>query len=1216
MLLLVGFFGLLPAAFRAARLSLDQKKNDVKDWLPSDFRETGELAWFAEYFAGESFVVATWDGCTEGDDRLRLFETKLRRESASHDPTTGQPEFRHDRIRRARELGREMSLTLSGETHHDWGGENEKWIADVDGHWYYLLPDGRLYRWDEAQTGPAGAVRAVRRWLGRYELSGQLITALDDVPAGERSVFWNEPSLLTTPLFETVQTGPGLVSELASPGGPLWPIDGVDPARREVVARRRAMQRLTGSLFAPAAPRDLVWTGRGIVDAALQRLAPEVVGTIDRAAAVAAAERHLAAVRADDPSDVPLGDRSTAERDALWYETLDRAGVPAPPRLTAVLVTLSDVGKRRLSAALGRGVGGMPRGRLLRLAEASGLTAAPPPSLAPPPFDRPPPIRVGNAPALRLGGPPVDNVAIDEEGTVTLVRLVGYSLLLGVVLAQACFRSFKITIMVFIVGGSSALLSMAVVRWTGGRVDAVLMSMPSLVYVLGLSGAIHIVNYYRDEVRLRGSAGAPGRAARHAAVPCSLAALTTAIGLVSLGLSNLAPISNFGMYAAAGVVATVGVLFLYLPAALAIYRPLPDGPSPVDRDEDAEPGHAPETIDAAPPRLAEAWATVGRWIAGHHGLAASLCVAALLAAAAGLPKLRTSVQLLKLFDEDARIIDDYAWLEKNFGKLVPMEVVVRIPPSVQEEVVPEDAAALDLLERVEAVAMVRGVVESTLGENGLGVVGQVTAADTFLPPLPPPSNQFNTRRATLTRELENEAERLRDNDYLQLERRGPYAGSELYRVSLRVAALSDVDYGRFIQTLRGVVTPITEAFADRERWIRHFDAEGIESPRVLIVGDGASPQEVGLNHPERSSGRLGATIAAESDDAAAGQIDGRRIAATAMATLAQNVSGWRLTRRTIDRERAKRIVEKPAWRRFLSKFDLVIWDGGGGLTAGDLAAARHLAGASRAGDARIEPRPILADGVPDVVDGGPLTAVFTGVVPVIYKAQRTLLVSLTESIGMAFVLIAAVMFLLLNPGRGASRLRPRNVGNAAAAAAVSMIPNVFPVVAVFGVLCHLGIRIDIGTMMVASVAMGVAVDDTIHFLTWFRDHLDAGMDRTAAVIETYRKVGPAMTQTTIVGGLGLFVFALSTFTPTQRFGVLMLVMLATALIGDLVLLPALLAGPLGRFFRPRQPAATPAADEIVSDTDGAYEADDGVPSLRLVRSSDDDAPENPVRRAR
>ena len=61
------------------------------------------------------------------------------------------------------------------------------------------------------------------------------------------------------------------------------------------------------------------------------------------------------------------------------------------------------------------------------------------------------------------------------------------------------------------------------------------------------------------------------------------------------------------------------------------------------------------------------------------------------------------------------------------------------------------------------------------------------------------------------------------------------------------------------------------------------------------------------------------------------------------------------------------------------------------------------------------------------------------------------------------------------------------------------------------------------------------------------------MSRVDAVIETYRRVGPAMTQTTIVGGLGLFVFALSTFILT--IGTLMLVMLATALAGDLILLP-------------------------------------------------------------
>jgi predicted RND superfamily exporter protein len=253
----------------------------------------------------------------------------------------------------------------------------------------------------------------------------------------------------------------------------------------------------------------------------------------------------------------------------------------------------------------------------------------------------------------------------------------------------------------------------------------------------------------------------------------------------------------------------------------------------------------------------------------------------------------------------------------------------------------------------------------------------------------------------------------------------------------------------------------------------------------------------------------------------------------------------------------------------LAAFDAVIWIGGDELNPEQMTAAKRLIDAREIFSKSV--RPTLVEGqFPDVEGSGALQVVYTGVIPVVYKAQRTLLHSLANSIGLAFVLIAAVMVVLLNPGTSVfDRLRPANVGNGLAAGIVSMIPNLFPVLLVFGVMCHRGVRIDIGTMMTASVAMGVAVDDTIHFLSWFRANLDRGMSRVDAVIETYRRVGPAMTQTTIVGGLGLFVFALSTFTPTQRFGMLMLVMLAAALVGDLILLPALLAGPAGRWFKPR-----------------------------------------------
>ena len=141
-----------------------------------------------------------------------------------------------------------------------------------------------------------------------------------------------------------------------------------------------------------------------------------------------------------------------------------------------------------------------------------------------------------------------------------------------------------------------------------------------------------------------------------------------------------------------------------------------------------------------------------------------------------------------------------------------------------------------------------------------------------------------------------------------------------------------------------------------------------------------------------------------------------------------------------------------------------------------------------------------------------------------------------------------------------------------------MIPNVFPVILVFGAIGHMsrwGVVVDIGTMMTASVAMGVAVDDTIHFLTWFRRGIREGMDRLGAIKNAYAHVAVAMTQTTIIGGLGLSVFALSTFTPTQRFGTMMLTLLAAALVGDLILLPALLAGPLGKYLCPKETRPRP-----------------------------------------
>lgn len=1163
LLILVAFFFLLPSGFRAARLSLNQKENDVKDWLPSDFPETAELEWFADHFAGESFVLATWPGCVSGDQRLSLLEQKLLHETEIFDPSADFPLELARSYQRAREIGNELQLLLAGGDFYDWGGQQEKWLSTPNGQWYYITPKGHLYRWDEPSNGPAALIRQIKKSAGTYKLQGTFVTGFGEPPSKTQfqNPFYKDPSIICANLFRTVQTGDSILEELAREGGPLWPIDLTDEDRRATVARRRAMERLTGTLFAPAITDDFDWTAAAFHDAVPENKREQLPEDFD-----ARVEFHLGEILADEYESsldelkqAPLNDRTNA-----WYAIYDAMEVEPPPRLTCVLITLTDLAKDNLAYALGRGIMGQPRGRLLTLAAESGVQPAAPPSMAPPPFNRAPAESIDGLPPLRIGGPPVDNTAIDEEGTITLARLVGYSMLLGIVLSYICFGSIKITVMVFVVGGCSAMLSMAMVWWTSGKVDAILLSMPSLVYVLGISGAIHVVNYYRDEVRIRGKTGAPGRALRHAIMPCSLASLTTAIGLASLYTSNLAPISNFGFYSAIGVLMTLAILFSYLPAALQVFAPK-FSESDIEGTSQQP---APES------RLSDWWAAVGRWITGHHAVVSSTCLLLLAVCSLGLLNIKTSVQLLELFDPDSRIIHDYGWLEDNFGKLVPMELVVRVPPEMQAEYLADSDGsngagrderqasieALTMLERVEAISRIGTVVNRTLGEPGRGVVGQVMSADTILPPLPEPSNSYSPIRAKFNREILAGRKDLQENDYLRLEKSAGALDSELWRISLRVAALSDVDYGQFIATLRESVEPVLRAYDTRDEILRHLTTDENGDPTKLNT-----KSQILVVSPERPK-----TLATADLMLPDGEINQE---ATYAATLAELLSGERIeSPRWIDvsPEKAEAMITNPKWQTSLERFDAIVWLGSDVFAKDDFDSSTNLIDATIIRDKDISPT-LTENRVPDVDGSGPIQVIYTGVVPVVYKAQRTLLTSLTHSIAMAFVLIALVMIWLLNPGRmPVGWIKPGNIANGLAAGLVSMIPNVFPVLIVFGVMCHLNIEIDIGTMMTASVAMGVAVDDTIHFLSWFRVHLDEGMSRVEAVIQSYRRVGPAMTQTTIVGGLGLFVFALSTFTPTQRFGTLMLVMLAAALAGDLILLPALLAGPAGRFFKRRE----------------------------------------------
>ncbi len=198
-----------------------------------------------------------------------------------------------------------------------------------------------------------------------------------------------------------------------------------------------------------------------------------------------------------------------------------------------------------------------------------------------------------------------------------------------------------------------------------------------------------------------------------------------------------------------------------------------------------------------------------------------------------------------------------------------------------------------------------------------------------------------------------------------------------------------------------------------------------------------------------------------------------------------------------------------------------------------------------------------------------VTASSTGVLVLVYQIQEVLLEDLFNSFVTALVLVAIVMMVALRSVIGGL---------------LAMLPNVFPTIILFGAMGWNGRAIDIGSVMTASVALGIAVDGTFHFLKWFVHSLKEGATREAAITIAYQRCGRALIQTTLICTCGLLIYSFSGFLPARNFAWVLLMMLTAALFGDMILLPALLAGRLGRslqgIYQPNDQAALliPATD--------------------------------------
>jgi predicted RND superfamily exporter protein len=749
------------------------------------------------------------------------------------------------------------------------------------------------------------------------------------------------------PLFKTVLTGERVVEQMTSP-----PLN---------LSKAEAVERLTGSLFGPDRR-----------EAELRQLAKDSAVTD-----AAFLRRAMSTLSGSKPTQEEIetlaADESPTKRedllDAMLAENVDSG---LDERQTCLVTTLTPEALENKAAAV----------TALRDLAINQCAI---------PEDE-----------LHMGGPPVDNVAIDDAGQKSLNTLAAFAVSIGFVVSWLSLRNVTLVAIVISAGIYSSILSLSIVWWTGAPVDAILFTMPSLVYVATTSGAIHLTNYYRD-VRAAGAPaeGAAGKALHHAALPLSLATGTTAVGLLTLCYTELIPIRVFGFYSAVGVVVSAALLVFYIPAALELWKPKLKLKSDAPAEESIHEmihGHG-------------FWWRAGENVLRHHGLVAAACFLVMVAVGWGIFHAETSVQLMRLLSPRERIFTDYGFLEDELGPLVPMEIVITIPRD-------EETAGLSFLDRMYLVDAIEQEIR-TIPE-----VGGTLSTVTFSRELDEEGGLFQGARESATNKaLLRHRDEFLHGDYLrERERVDPKTGKvvvdpqtgesqyeELWRISARVSALKDVNYANFIDTLKGKVEPVVE------EW-----------------------------QPE---------------------------------------------------------------------------------------------------------------------NGNTMEVVYTGVVPLVYKAQGSLMEGLVIGFLTDFALIVVVMMIACRDW---------------SAGMVLLFPSALPAVIVFGTMGWIhaylaqnglgDLYIDIGYVMAPCVALGVTVDDVVHFMLWFRKGIREGLNRHQAVMLAYRGCARPMYQSWGVIGIGLAVFSLSAFMPTRNFGIMMIAMLTVALAGNLLMLPAILAGPGGAIF--------------------------------------------------
>ncbi|MFY8200850.1 MAG: efflux RND transporter permease subunit, partial [Pirellula staleyi] len=393
-----------------------------------------------------------------------------------------------------------------------------------------------------------------------------------------------------------------------------------------------------------------------------------------------------------------------------------------------------------------------------------------------------------NRKKLRLAGTVYEAFAVDEAAEASLKRLVLPSGILGMLAAWYCLGQFRRAIVVLLLAAIGQLLAVAMVYYTGHRFSAVLIVLPTLVFMLTLSGAVHLMNYHADSLR-RGNGPFPGaKAMLMGWKPCMLSSMTTMLGMGSLLTSQLAPVRQFGLFSAAGLGIATVVLLLGFPVIADWFcaprrQPSSDDTTTLTPDKAKREETEEHNSDFTIGYLA--------WLTRNATLISTVGISVLIITGVGLTYLKASTKFSDMFPMESKTNQDMAWMEQHVGPIATVEVLLKFP---------NDSSLTEL----DRAGWVSKVSNKLLEQEE---VGGVFSATSFLPTWSESSAMGATvKRAVMRKAIVNAIPSLQAKGLVAQSDDG-----ETWRIMAKVSATSDEDYGQ----LTRVVAAATESILQK-----------------------------------------------------------------------------------------------------------------------------------------------------------------------------------------------------------------------------------------------------------------------------------------------------------------------------------------------------------------------------------------------------------------